>query len=464
MADSHESIRAMVARWIITAELELQSAAHLSGGDASDGGPVPLLRDRLDQRPLLTGSYLAGALRSHLNDLSLGYGTLVIEPGISAQLFGDETSPSPLLVFDSRGSWPEKMSSEVRTTMTLRQNLGLADENSVREFEVLPPGTTFPLQLELVIGQPSAEASLLNALSAALSGLERDEIRLGTQRSRGLGSCRTGKWRARRFDLTNRPGWMSWLSSDHEHPTKGIQSSATLLGAINGAHRGVRLEAPPDRRERVAIEVDLQFKSAVLIRSPGATATAPEATHLQSGGEPILTGTSVAGALRARALRIARLVRVDQKDAERWVERLFGHSATASRLRVTERPVTEGTALRQTRVPADRFTGGVVEAGVTEEEPLFRGKTHLRIEIRRPRPGEMGLVLLVVKDLLSGDLVLGGGAAVGRGTVMGRAEIILSPQESCRFDSLTATAPETAARLNRLVEEFRTATVSQEAT
>jgi hypothetical protein len=115
-------------------------------------------------------------------------------------------------------------------------------------------------------------------------------------------------------------------------------------------------------------------------------------------------------------------------------------------------------------VPADRFTGGVVEAGVTEEEPLFRGKTHLRIEIRRPRPGEMGLVLLVVKDLLSGDLVLGGGAAVGRGTVMGRAEIILSPQESCRFDSLTATAPETAARLNRLVEEFRTATVSQEAT
>ena len=48
-------------------------------------------------------------------------------------------------------------------------------------------------------------------------------------------------------------------------------------------------------------------------RSSGRTADAADATHLLSGGSPVLPGTSLAGALRSRALRIARLVRCTRR-------------------------------------------------------------------------------------------------------------------------------------------------------
>src|SRR5262249_45229902 len=229
---------------------------------------------------------------------------------------------------------------------------------------------------------------------------------------------------------------------------------------------------PPDLRERVVIEADLQVKGGLLVRSPGPGANAPDAVHLHSGGQAVLPGTSVAGALRVRALRIARSVPAEAQDPERWVDRLFGPRPTdgdqqtapsASRLRVAEQPVTDGQSLRQSRIRGDRVTGGVVDGGPFDEEPVFRGKVRLRLELHRPRPGEVGLLLLVRRDLLPGALPLGGGGAVGRGVVTGRAEVFLPGQaQPCRLDPLLPAAPEVAAQLNKLVEEFRTAPASTE--
>ncbi len=447
-------VRELVARWVVTTELVLESAAHLGAGERGDVVDAPLLRDRIDHRPLLTGSSLAGALRSHLDDRRLGFG-VAEEAGGARALFGAEGAESPLIVFDSRGNWPERMSTEVRDGVAVSPAAGTAEENSGYDVEVLPPGTTFPLRFELLVGKPEDERPLLADLAAALGGLERGEVSVGARRSRGLGAGRAVKWRARRFDLTGRLGWIAWLTSDHEHPNKGLPSVPTLAAALTTAHHGLRLDAGEDKRDRVVIEAELQFKGGLLVRSPGRTATSPDASHLHSAGEPVLPGTGVAGALRARALRIARQVR--ERDADRWVTAVFGSGAAASRLLVSERPVTEGQSLRQGRVRGDRFTGGVV-GGEFDEEPVFRGKARLRLELRRPRTGEVGLLLLVLKDLLTGDLPLGGTASVGRGVVGGRAEVFLpGQQEPYRFDPLVPAAPETAAALNRLVDEFRTA-------
>jgi CRISPR/Cas system CMR subunit Cmr4 (Cas7 group RAMP superfamily) len=471
-------VREVAVRWVITAELVLDSAAHLGNGEPGDVVDMELLRDRIDHRPLLTGSSLAGALRSHLNDLSLGYGAGENGPGIAASIFGgsrgdDEGRQSPLIVCDARGSWAEKMSSEVRDGVALKPESGTAAEHLKYDVEVLPPGTMFPLRFELLIPRPADEVPLVQALAAALRGLERGEIGIGARRSRGLGACRAIKWRARRFDLSHRNGWLAWLTSDHEQPTKGVSPSQNLHAALTSNHRGLRLESGPDQRERVVIEVELQIKGGLLVRSPGLSAASADATHLHSGGQAILPGTSVAGALRARALRIAEVVRAESKDGARWVDQLFGprprsenHAPglTASRLRVAEQPVMEGQSLRQARIRGDRFTGGVVDGGLFDEEPLFRGKMRLRLELRRPQPGEVGLLLLVLKDLLTGDLPLGGAAAVGRGVVTGRADVLLPGQQTpSRIDPLLPAVPDTASLLNRLVEEFRTASLTAEA-
>src|SRR5262249_55381721 len=123
-----------------------------------------------------------------------------------------------------------------------------------------------------------------------------------------------------------------------------------------------------------------------------------------------------------------------------------------------EQPLTGGQPLRPARIRADRFTGGVVDGALFEEEPNYRGRARLRLELRQPGPGELGLVLLVLKDLLLGDLPLGGAGSVGRGVVSGRAEVRVPGQEQPYvFDPRTPADGRTLAALNEAVAEFHNA-------
>jgi CRISPR/Cas system CSM-associated protein Csm3 (group 7 of RAMP superfamily) len=455
-------VREPVARWVITGELRLESACHLGNGDPGAAVDMPLSRDRVSGQPLLTGSSLAGGVRGHVNDRWLGFETAE-DHTAAAALFGggrgeDEVGQSPLLVFDAVGSLPEKATSEIRDGVALDPARGTAGGHLKFDLEVLPPGTIFPLRFELLIDRPPDELPLVQTLAVALTALERGDIRLGARRSRGLGACRVGYWRARRFDLTSKAGWLAWLDTDYLRPTRGIAPGREIEPVLAALAKGLRTADVPDNRSLVRIEAELQVQGGLLVRSPGLTATAADATHLHSGGRPVLPGTSVAGGLRARAVRIARLVRAAQQDGDRWAERLFGPRGTASRLRVSEQPLEDGKQLRPSRIRIDRFTGGVVEGCLFDEEPNYGGKAVLELELRSPRPGEVGLLLLVLKDLLTGDLPLGGTASVGRGVVTGRARVHLPGQaEPCRFDPVVAADAATVRTLNQAVDEFRTA-------
>lgn len=459
-------VRDVTARWVVTADLVLVAATHLGNGETGSLVDMVLLRDKAEGLPLLTGASLAGALRDHLSDRLGGFGS---EAAVEIdRLFGagrgdDEGSQSPLIVFDAVGKLPENSTCEVRDGVALDPRKGTANDHFKFDAELLPPGTIFPIRVDLVVGRASDEAAQMGLLAAALTGLERGEIGIGARQTRGLGACRARKWRVRRFDLSDRDGWLGWLGADVHHPTKGMRprdnATVTLREAAGGK---VRIEPPADRRESIWIEVELTTQGGLLLRSPGLTSDAADAAPLQSGGVPVLSGTSLAGALRTRALRVARLVRAAQNDGERWVDLLFGPREgllSASRLRVYEAPVTESKLLRQSRIRGDRFTGGVVDGGLFDEDALFRGRTTLHLELRGPRPGELGLLLLVLKDLVTGDLPLGGGAAVGRGVMHGRVRIHAPGQEPHAFDPLLPAEPRTVEELNRAVDELRNAPI-----
>jgi hypothetical protein len=107
----------------------------------------------------------------------------------------------------------------------------------------------------------------------------------------------------------------------------------------------------------------------------------------------------------------------------------------ASRLVVNESVITGGQPLRQSRVKIDRFTGGAFESALFEEEPLFGvPQTRVQLELllrvpsngnevpaaeQRQRKAEIGLLLLLLKDLWTGDLAVGGEVSVGRGRLTG---------------------------------------------
>jgi len=460
-------VRPLVARWVITAEAVLESAAHF-GGQGNELTDMPLIRDAREGTPLLPGTSLAGALRGCLADYLAGYTSP--EPADVVQLFGgsrgeDQGAQSPLIVFDSLGQLPADRSTEIRDGVSLDATTGTAEEHKKFDFEVLPPGTVFPLRLELLVESAVQESQLVGLLAASLQALESGELTIGMRRSRGLGRFSATNWRAYRYDLSSSDGWLEWLLSDHEHPIPARNAPQASLGsALRNACPNGRWQSFEDQRKRLICDLFLRQQGGVLVRSPGLTPDAPDVAHLTSGGQPVLPGTGLAGALRTRALRIARIVRARHGDAEHWVEELFGPrtkeeermeaSLWSSRIRISESTLRNGKPLRPSRVRIDRFTQGVVPAALFDEEPWFGSETSIRVELRNPQEGELGLFLLLIKDLLSGDLAVGGTVSVGRGLFTGRAKLRFPDGFVADIEPGAALPDATVKRLDQAIQSF----------
>jgi CRISPR/Cas system CSM-associated protein Csm3 (group 7 of RAMP superfamily) len=197
------------------------------------------------------------------------------------------------------------------------------------------------------------------------------------------------------------------------------------------------------------LDGEFELDGSLLIRSGTGESGAPDMVHLQSyrNGKPtpILSGTSVAGAMRGRALRIANTV-LGRDLGEELVNRMFGKrirshddEPSGSRVLVKEQeiPVDKSIGdLVQSRVKIDRFTGGAYPQALFSEQPIWGKKGEMAIEInvtlRQSHDSkaeelfkaQAGLLLLVLKDLWTGDLPLGGESSVGRGRLRGKQATI----------------------------------------
>lgn len=414
---------------VVTGELVLTTPAHLGSGEPAGITDMTLLRDALEGRPILPGTSLAGALRGYLLAREQGYG-MTEGPGSKVeQLFGgrkgdDEGAQSPLIVEDALA---EPGPAEVRDGVKINPERRTALDAAKYDLELLPAGTRFPLRFELLLGPDAVvNQGRLSLLAQALRALEEGVIRIGARRSRGYGTCTVASWQAVTYDLTSADSLLAWLSADHGW-------FAPPPSAVRQGRADAILDAPPplpDARHRLTVELRCAIDGALLIRSEEALTKAgkqPDFVHLRNqAGQPILPGTSLAGALRSRARRIVEAVRPGAGQA--LIDQLFGRdlhiargSPTMSRLLVSEAEIRGGRTLVQSRVSIDRFTGGALDTALFSEAPQFGGEVALNLELRAPRRGEIGLLLLLLKDLWTGDLVVGGEGSVGRGRLRGHA-------------------------------------------
>lgn len=476
--------RSLAARWVVRGTLTIETALHL-GGEGAERVDMPVLLDPHDGKPLLPGTTFAGALRSALADRLAGYGQ--VEPPEVAALFGgargdDDGSQSPLIIFDALGDLPNAHGIEIRDGVAISPTTGIAEDWKKYDYEVLPAGTTFPVRLDLLLPAPPTsrggtqpeEKALLACLAAALDAFTHGENGFGAKRTRGLGRV-SARWTARRLSLESPEGWIEWVVSDHERPFAATPEQASIHDALEAAApEDLRpLSLPGDARKRVVIDLDLRVGHDILVRSPGRDPGAPDVSHLHSGGTAILPGTSLAGVMRTQALRIAKLVRDGTNDADAWIDRLFGPrfegqrpsndlEPRASRLRIGEARLEGSKPHRQTRVAIDRFTQGVVPTALFDEQTDVGGRAATRLELRNPEPGELGLVLLVLKDLLDGTLPVGGTASVGRGVLRGSATVTwydgagIAPR-SAEIRPATLPAGDAAADIDEAIRAFHQA-------
>lgn len=451
MNDQHwRTSRRIVERIVVQGSLELLTPAHFGSGDSAGAADLTLLRDGYEGRALLPGASIAGALRAYWLARTRGYGAAAEDNDLFGAKRGAkdemEGEQSLLIVDDALGPPPQ---IELREGVKIDGVTRTAEAKKLFDMEVLRAGTTFPLHFEVLVPEDRDRADLCRDLIVALQGLENGDITLGARKRRGLGQCRVAQWHVWRYDLTDPAASLAWLAEGREGAAwAGWQSAAPeAAGATLAEKLGVTSEVVPDARHCFTLQATFALEGSLLVRSgSGEADSGPDAVHLHRqtyvkpgkkapDPEPVLPGTSLAGVLRARALRIANtLVPHDAVGAKKLVDALFGVGPEdalpaaggepvnrASRLIVRESLVDAHT-LVQTRIRVDRFTGGAMDNYLFNEAPVFggeSGKVRLELELRDPESYEIGLTLLLLKDLWTGDLPVGGGSGIGRGRLRG---------------------------------------------
>ena len=432
--------REIVERIVIQGDLVLETPAGFGSGDIGSLVDISLALDPLEKRSLLTGASLAGALRSYLREREHGYWEKGGKGSLYSNLFGiqeeDDGEQSLLIVYDSIGDRP---TVELRDGVKIDPSSRTAQDKNKFNFELIEAGTSFPIKMELSIREDKRD-DLIRGMAIALQGLEQGDISLGFRKRRGFGRCRVCEWRVCRYDLTRPEGLISWIMDDDKGEQKGSGLDiSTLLGTNN---------TETDKRKFFKIDATFSLNGSLLIRSGFDDVNAPDSVHLKSIRDkqmvPIISGTSLAGALRARALRIAKTIG-QNGDAEVMVDELFGpdlnvekdkqsrdeSSPSASRLITEETEVIKPLNLVQTRIKIDRFTGGTIPTALFNEQPVFGiDDTCIRLKtsIQQPDDAQIGLLLLLLKDLCTGDLPLGGGSNVGRGRLHGETATLVYKQ------------------------------------
>jgi CRISPR/Cas system CSM-associated protein Csm3 (group 7 of RAMP superfamily) len=467
MTAHHEKPRGVTERIHISGKLVLETPAHFGNGQARGDALVDmtLLMDEAEQgRALIPGSTITGALRNTLRERLRGYyGEEAKEDEKSpiAWLFGpvreseNVTAQSLLIVDDALATkdGQDKLAQGIalRDGVSIRADTGTAEERKKFDIELLQAGTTFDLHFELALTEKRS-AQVLPYLAAALQALEAGEIRLGTRKKRGYGRCRVDNWTVSRYRLTDPADLCRWLTTpDTAHRPDAKQGKIAIALGVT--------PSITDQRDALTIGATFSLdKSSLLIRSGfGQADLGPDVEHLYAedihgNKQPVIPGTSWAGVVRHRALRIANTIAGGNVDARtraaEIINGLFGfmrpgaEGGQASKLTVDETKLGSnattddvksglGATLYQTRVRIDRFTGGAFETALFEEAPVY-GKSDTRVgfhlHVREPEQYEIGLLLLVLKDLWTGDLPVGGEASVGRGRLQGIDAIIKTPE------------------------------------
>ncbi|MDY7006112.1 MAG: RAMP superfamily CRISPR-associated protein [Cyanobacteriota bacterium] len=428
--------RQIIKRIIIRGKLILDTPTCLGSGDAEGPTDLMLMRDSITPHALLTGTSIAGALRNYLHDYENGYGKEEKSDSLTTYLFGakqkDENGDqSPLIINDSISSEMPKV--ELRDGVKINSITGIAEDKAKYDLEFLVEGTEFPLAFELIVEKDKHqdENRLLSALTIILEGLKNGEIRIGMKKRRGFGRCYVSDWQIWQFDLKKSQDRIAWLKFDREYISNFQEYKISNL--VKQEQKELNTKNFPDKRQTFTMEVTFKLVGSLLIRSSQFSDEAvPDVVHLKSSRngkeENILSGTSLAGVLRHRAEKIVKTVGNNQK----IIKDIFGtekdnENPNSSRLLVEESVIKNVNELVQNRIAIDRFTGGAFHGALFDEQPIFakeeNGKEEtcvtLNLELRQPKDAEIGLLLLLLKDLWASDLPVGSESSIGRGRLAG---------------------------------------------
>jgi CRISPR/Cas system CSM-associated protein Csm3 (group 7 of RAMP superfamily) len=309
---------------------------------------------------------------------------------------------------------------------------GMVQPGAKYDYQVVEPGAKFQLEMEVLIKSNHDSSFFTEMFAAIIHALVSESIHIGAKSNNGLGKIKLIDYKTYQVNFSEKEHIKKWFAYLDGRDVSHLPSIE--LPASFNVKRGDGY---------MSIEAEFKLLSSFIVRSYTEDPGAPDSVNIQSGGHYILPGSSMKGAIRARAERILNTL---NKPPE-ILEKLFGNveknngKKLRGKVRIQETDIEKVEiddsvtdsykAELQTRIKIDRFTGGTMEGALFDSMPLFRDKNNrksfkIKLEVNNCEKHEAGLLLLILKDLWTGDLAVGGEKSIGRGVLHGcRADINL---------------------------------------
>ena len=338
-------------------------------------------------RPILPGRSVKGALRAAW---TRAYGGRRVDGGGTdplLRLWGDQDRASALRVHAVVLDGVEMVD---RTGIAVDRYWGSAGDTALFSHEIVPAGVPLRLHLSGQVGSVHDDGDpqgLERLLGQVLGLLQSGRVSLGGRQNAGWGGVRLSDAGTRSVAVAR-------------YRLDGPDGLLALLDG-RGSTVAVPLVAPPDPGQ-LTVTVTWDSPTGILVAEPRdkeqrgdqeTVDTLPLRTRSRKGRDPqdagtlVLPGSSVRGALRSRASRIARTVLLagqqlpgqadwsttgvhDQlAEDPPLVHALFGSTERRGALRVLDTLALGRTqTLKRTHNAGDRWTGGVVDGGLYAEQ------------------------------------------------------------------------------------------------
>lgn len=424
----------VIGRYTLTGTVKLKSPLVIRAGVSND-----ILNDTVDDvvvtyhdgQPFIPGTSLAGVLRQAIQGF---------EPISEDVLFGsidDKGTQSALQINDIP---LDNTNIVVRDGIRIDDVRGVTEDGAKYDFEVIESGATGQLRIDCVIRQcHENQVDTIERALVALANLLKNGISIGARTVNGLGRVACKDISLEHYDFTKPEHVKAWL----------LRKAGTAV-------------AIPERRmvadKDLVIDMECYLEDTVFIKSIFEDVWEEYSKSL------FIPGTSIKGVLRHQCCNILHAIDLSNTVAKN----LFGYSDNqdSRKGRLTVDEVYLDTTYRQeeqTRIRIDRFTGGVMTGALFQDHPIRNTKGKqltfpLRMTVKDCSDSEAGLVLLLVKDLMTGQITLGANRTIGYGRIKGNSVTVQYHGESYGIDSTGKVTEGEANKLEALVQALHQST------
>lgn len=416
---------AVIARIVLTGKLVVQSPLCISDGageeNQANDKDIHVQKNK-QGHPFIPGTSMCGVLRDFMAE--------ILDKDLESVLFGSSSNDGAQSLVQVYDTVLKGANIAYRDGVAINYYTGVAKDGAKYDYEVVDSGDG-PFRLEVVIRQKNAaEKDKIRKAVILIKDKLIGGIQLGAMTAKGLGFVKLKQPKLGYYDL-----------ADNYDDVKAWFINPEVTGA-NASDR-MKDEVEQDVLHQVPMfEGNFALRSTMIIRSDNMDIKENDNKHIDkvflknSKGQYVVPGSSLKGVLRHQARYILdKLCHKKETIAESFLNDLMGYSENIeerqkSRFYVAESILTDAVKEKViTRNRIDRITGGVMDSALFTTVPVYQDKAgekalHVKFFIKpasnqQNNPAEIGLALLLFRDLWQGRIAIGGETGVGRGTLQG---------------------------------------------